>query len=166
VDLSKLTTSDKVILGSAIAYLIFMFFPWYGFDAGGASANNSGWDYFLGGILPLFLGVAMALAVYLTRFQPTVDLPTPGPLSWGQTYLAAGVAAAVIVLLRVLIVSDVETFGVSIDLERKFGLYLAFLAALGLAAGGFLKFQEEKKGAAPAGPGSDAGPGTTPPTPF
>src|SRR5262245_27296102 len=55
VDLSKLTTSDKMILGGALAYLIFMFFPWYGIEAFGVSYNNSGWDYFLGGILPLIL---------------------------------------------------------------------------------------------------------------
>jgi hypothetical protein len=72
----------------------------------------------------------------------------------------------VIVLLRVLIASDnVGSVDINVDLDRKFGLYLAFLAALGLAAGGFLKFQEEKKGGAVAGP-SDSGPGTTPPTPF
>jgi hypothetical protein len=163
VDLSKLTTSDKVILGSAIAFLIFMFLPWYG--KGGF--DNTGWDYFLGGILPLMLGIAMAVAVYLTRFQPNVNVPTPGPLSWGQTYLAAGVAAAVLVLLRVLIASDnIGGFSVNVNLDRKVGLFLAFLAALGLAAGGFLRFQEEKKGGTVAGPGADPGPGTTPPTPF
>ena len=30
----------------------------------------------------------------------------------------------------------------SIDLDRKYGIFLAFIAALGLAAGGFLKSKE------------------------
>ncbi len=44
-----------------------------------------------------------------------------------------------------------------------FGIFLAPLAAIGLAVGGFLKWQEEK---ATGGAGSVEGPGTAPPTPF
>lgn len=134
MDLDKLTTADKLVVGGGLAYLIFMFLPWYGL--GGASYN--GWDYFLGGFLPLLLIIAMAAQVVLTRFSPETTLPDP-PLPWGQLHLIAGVAAAIIVLLRLLIGSSVE----EVELDREYGLFLAFLAALAVAAGGWLKFQDE-----------------------
>ena len=41
MDLNKLTTSDKMILGGGIAYLIFMFFPWFGSTSASASAATA-----------------------------------------------------------------------------------------------------------------------------
>lgn len=146
MDLSKLTTADRVILGAAIAYLIFMFLPWYGVDipgiSGGGSYSNSGWDYFLGGILPMILALVMAVHVAITRFAPDTKLPDL-PVPWSQVHMFAGIAIAVIVALRLLIGSD-EIAGIDtgFDLDRKFGLFLAVLAAIGLAVGGFLKSQE------------------------
>ena len=158
--MDKLTTSDKVILGGAVAYLIFMFMPWYGIDIPfGGSVDNNGWEYFLGGILPLILIVVMAAQVLLTAFSPYTKLPDP-PVPWAQVHLFAGVAAAVIVLLRTLIGSDdVGGVDVGVDLDRKIGLWLALLAAIVVAVGGYLKSQE-----APAGPAADpgAGPGAAP----
>jgi hypothetical protein len=139
VDLSKLTTSDKLILGGGIAYLIFMFLPWYGVD--GFDANNSGWDYFLGGVLPLLLIVVMCVHVLITRFSPDTNLPDL-PVPWSQVHLIAGAVAAALVLLRTIIGSDVETFGEDFDLDRKFGLFLALIAAIVVAAGGYLKSKE------------------------
>jgi hypothetical protein len=150
----KLSTGDKVILGGGIAYLIFMFLPWYGFDYdtgfGDVSYSNSGWDYFLGGILPLLLILVMEVHVLVSAFSPDTKLPDL-PLPWGQVHLIAGGAVAVIVLLRLLIGSD-EIAGIDTgaDLDRQIGLFLALLAAIAVAAGGFLK-SKEPEGAAPAG---------------
>jgi hypothetical protein len=140
VDLKKLTQSEKVIAGSAIAFLIFSFFPWYGVDVSIAgfsrSYNRNGWDYFLFGIIPLLLAVAMVAVIALSRFTDT-KLPDP-PLPWGQIHLIAGCIAGALVLLKLLIGDDVSGF----DLDRKFGIFLALIAALGLAAGGFMKSRE------------------------
>ncbi len=142
MDLSKLTTSDKLILGGGIAYLIFMFLPWYGYDYGVGSYNASGWDYFLGGVLPLILIVIMALHVAITRFSADTKLPDL-PLPWSQVHLIAGAAAAGIVLLRLIIGSDnVGSVDTGVDLDRKFGLFLALIAAIAVAAGGFLKSKD------------------------
>jgi hypothetical protein len=140
VDLSKLTTSDKLILGGGIAYLIFMFLPWYGIE-GFDDAANSGWDYFLGGILPLLLILVMALQVAISRFSPDTTLPDP-PVPWGQVHLIAGAVAAALVLLRTVIGSDVELIGEDFSLDRKYGLFLALIAAIVVAVGGYLKSQE------------------------
>ncbi|MFL6205033.1 MAG: hypothetical protein ACJ739_06750 [Acidimicrobiales bacterium] len=154
--MDKLTTSEKVILGGAIAYLIFMFFPWYGIEDV-SDAGNTGWDYFLGGIIPLILILVMAVQIIITRFSPDTKLPDP-PVPWGQVHLFAGAAAAVIVLLRTIIGSDVEVpFVGDFDLDRKVGLFLALIAAIVVAVGGYLKSQEGD-----VGPVVDGDTGTAP----
>ena len=137
MDLSKLTTADKLIVGGGIAYLIFMFLPWYGLEGG----SNNGWDYFLGGVIPLILILVMVAQVCITRFSPETRLPDP-PVPWGQVHLIAGAAAAVIVVLRLLITSSVDTAFGDFDLDRKIGLILAVVAAIVVAFGGFQKSQE------------------------
>lgn len=153
MDLSKLTTADKVVVGSGIAYLIFMFFPWYGID--NIDGGESGWDYFLTGILPLILAIVMVGQIAISRFSPSTKLPDL-PLPWAQVHLFAGAVAAVLLVLRTIFVADVDFLGEEFELDRKVGLFLALLAAIGLAVGGFLKSQE-------SGATSTS---SAPPTPF
>ena len=140
MDLNKLTQGEKVIGGSAIALLIFSFLPWYGIDFNivgvRGSYSRSGWDYFLFGIIPVLLAIAMVVVIALSRFTET-KLPDP-PLPWGQIHLIAGCVAGAHVLLKLLIGDDVSGF----DLDRKYGMFLALIAGIGLAAGGFLKSKE------------------------
>ena len=155
MDLSKLSTADKVVAGATLAFLISMFLPWYGvedFD----QATLSGFDYQLTGWIPMLLAIVMCVQIYVSRFSPDTKLPDL-PLPWPKVHLAAGAAAAVLVVLRLVIKSDVGAGGFEFDLERKFGLIVAVIAALALGAGGFLKSQEDEA----AGSASSA-----PPTPF
>jgi hypothetical protein len=141
VDLSKLTTADKMILGGARAYLVFMFFPWYGIDVFGVTYSSSGWDYFLGGILPLILIAVMCSHVLVSAFSDT-ELPEP-PVPWAQVHLGTGVVAAVLVVLRLIIPSDdYGSIDTGVNLDRKFGLLLAAIAAIVVAVGGVKKSQE------------------------
>jgi 4-amino-4-deoxy-L-arabinose transferase-like glycosyltransferase len=144
VDLNKLSTADKVIGASAILFLVALFMPWYGLDGG----SNNGWDYFLTGILPLLIAAAMVAVIAIQRFT-TTELPRP-PILWSQIHLIAGAGIVVLLLLRVLITSDVEVLGESFDLDRKYGLWIALIAAIGLGVGGYLKNQESED--AVAGP--------------
>lgn len=146
MDLNKLTLSDKVIAGSAIALLIFSFLPWFTFDLGpfGGNVSVNGWDVgFLWGVFPVILGIIMLVQVALTAFSPETKLPDL-PVTWGQVHLGAGGLAALLVVLKLLIGQD--------GFSRGFGLFLAAVAAIGLAAGGFLKFQAEKSGTSAAPP--------------
>ena len=68
------------------------------------------------------------------------------PVGWGQAYLIVGAVAAAIVVLRLLLGYEACAFDICLDLDRKFGLILATLAAVGLAFGGFQAFNEEKSG--------------------
>ena len=138
MDLNKLSTADKVIGASAILFLVALFMPWYGLGGG---ANN-GWDYFLTGILPLLIAAAMVAVIAIQRFT-TTELPNP-PIPWSQVHLIAGTVILVLLLLRVLITSDVEVLGESFDLDRKYGLWIALIAAIGLGVGGYLKNQESE----------------------
>jgi len=159
MDLSKLSTSDKVIGGSGIALLIFSFFPWFKVEAFGASASQSGWDYFFTGIVPVLLGLVMVAWVIATKLAD-MDLPEL-PVPEGLLLLGIGGAAALLIILRLLLgFGEDDPFGV---VDRAFGLYLSVLAAIGLAAGGFLKFQEgggELPGKSPGGSTGEGGSAT------
>jgi hypothetical protein len=148
VDLNKLTQSEKIIAGSAIAFIVFSFLPWYG----KGSYNRSGWSYFLFGIIPFLLAVVMVAQIAISRFTDT-KLPDP-PLPWGQIHLILGGLTALLVFLKLIIgdkyhVGITGLGGLSVDLDRKFGLFLAFLASLGLVAGGYLKSREPAESTPP-----------------
>lgn len=156
MDLSKLTLSDKVILGSGLALLIFSFLPWFG----KAGYSRNGWSYFLFGVIPVLLMLAIVALVALTRFGTNTKLPDL-PIPWGLALLIAAGLAALLILLKLLFGDDVSGFGGSIDLDRQYGLYISLLAALGLVAGCFLRFQEEGGTTTTSRGGTSGGP-TTP----
>lgn len=136
MDLSKLTTSDKIIAGSGILLFIAYFLPWFKVDGFGDSVSWSGGDVgFLWSTLPMLIGLVMAGLVIASKMFD-VKLPDP-PVPWGQAYLGLGALAALLVLIKLLIGEEVLGF----DLDRGFGLFVAAIAAIGLAVGGFLKFQ-------------------------
>jgi hypothetical protein len=166
MDLSKLKTSDWVIGVSAIVLLISSFLDWFTADIGGGDAFISGsvsangwdldaWPLWVG--LPVLIGLAMLAIVAVRAFSPQTELPQL-PIGWGQALFFAGVLSAVLVLLKFLIGEDAGSYpGVDIDVSRSLGIFLALLATIGLAAGGFLQWQDEKSGTSA---------GTAPPTPF
>jgi hypothetical protein len=155
VDLSKLTTSDKVVAGSGLLLFIASFLPWFGID--GFDGSGNGWDVgFLWGGIPALLGLAAAGVVLASKLGD-VKLPDL-PITWGQAILGAGALSALLVLLKLLLGEEACAFGTCIDFDRKWGLFVAAIAAIGLAAGGFLKFQE--------GDDAPAAGGTTGTAPF
>ena len=167
MDISRLKTSDWVIAASGLVLLIASFLDWFTVEIagneffGGVSAGGNGWDvgFFWAGI-PVLIGLAMIAIVAIRAFSPDTKLPDL-PIGWGQTLFIAGAVAAVIVLLKLLIGEDVDgAEALGIEVNRAFGLFVATLAAIGLAVGGFLKWQEEK---AEAGVGAAGG--AVPPPP-
>ena len=146
MDLSKLNTSDKIIAGSGIVLFIASFLTWFkvtvDIGVAKASASGNGWDvgFFWGGI-PALLGLLSAGIVLGTKLG-TLKMPEL-PVSTGQSMLIAGGVAAVIVVLKLLIGVDDHGIG---DVTRGIGIYLATLASLGLAYGGFMAYKEEQGG--------------------
>jgi hypothetical protein len=141
VDLSKLSLSDKILTGGGLVLFFASFFPWFSVSVSGfGSATASGWRVgFWWGGLPALLGLAAAGAVLASKLG-TTTLPTL-PVSWGQVFLGAGTLSAGIVILK-LLVGESSVPGVNVN--RSWGLFLATVAAIAFAYGGFLKFNEEK----------------------
>jgi hypothetical protein len=133
VDLSKLTLSDKIIAGSGILLFIAYFLPWFKVDGFGDSVSWSGGDVgFLWSTFPMLIGLVMAGVVIASKM---FDVKLPDlPIPWGQALLGAGALAALLVVLKLLIGEDY--------VDRAYGLFIAAIAAIGLAVGGYLKFQE------------------------
>ncbi|MGH8985071.1 MAG: hypothetical protein ACRDY6_14505 [Acidimicrobiia bacterium] len=158
MDLNKLTLGDRVVVVSGVLLLIFAFFPWFdydirGFEELGSVGSQSGFDFFLFGIIPVILGLAMIAQIAVSRFS-TTEMPKVGSLRWGQIHVILGAIAAALVVLLVLLGDEESGFGITVDGDRQVGLFLAALAALGLLGGGLLKMRDP----------ADAGtPGTPPP---
>jgi len=156
MDLTKLTMSDKVIAISGILLFIpISFLDWFAASAkgipGAGSSGGNAWDFTLTW-LAVLIGIAMVVVVALKLFD--VKLPSIGNVSWGTCLLVAGSVAFAFVLIKTIAgVSVPDGAEDIIDISRKIGLFLGLVASAGLAAGGYLRLQEEK-----------AGGGATPPT--
>lgn len=152
MDFSKLSTGDKVIGGSGIALFLFSWLPWFKLDLGpfGGTYTQSGWHFFVTGIIPVLLGLVMVAWIVTTKLAD-VDLPEL-PVPQALLLLAMGGLAAVLVILRLLVGGDDNGSDV---LNRTFWLFLAVLSAIGLAAGAFLNFQAD--GGQLPGSGSSSG---------
>lgn len=141
MDLSRLKPGDWLIGGGTLVFLVAMFLPWYGIDVAIFTYDNSGWDYFLGGIVPLLLLLAAFVVAVLPKLVESVKIPERiGPWTRARAALVAAGAALAIVLLRLIIPSDdVGRFDIDTNLDRRYGLFLALLAALAATAGAAIK---------------------------
>jgi hypothetical protein len=136
VDVSELKPGDYVIGGGALVFLISMFLPWFGLG----DYTENGLDFFVTGFLPLLLIVAV---VVLVAVQALTDADVPQlPIPWSLVYLIAAGIAALLVLLRIMVGAD-DPFGFGGSLDRKFGIFITFLAAGAVAAGAVIKLITE-----------------------
>jgi hypothetical protein len=143
VDLNKLTRTEQIISASAIVLFIASFLPWFKLSFLGQSASGNGWDvgFFWAGI-PTLIGLAMLAHILVTKFGNDVKLPE---LPWPMVHMVGGIVAAVIVILKLLI--GHEELGV--DFDRAYGLFIAAIATLGLAYGGFMYKREADSAVGP-----------------
>ena len=140
--INQLSMGQKLIAVGGIALLIFSFLPWHHYNIGfsipgvSASLNRSAWQSpdAIWSILAVLIGLLMALVV-LSRLA-NVNLPDLGSVTWGQLMLGAGFAVLILVIIKFL--AHTGSLG--------FGFYLGFLAAVALAAGGYLMYTEERGG--------------------
>lgn len=173
VDTSRLRFGDLIAGGSALLLLIFMFFKWYGLEEDGEDvpeafedlASFSAWESFAFIDILLFLIIAAVIAIVVIRLAGVQMPQLPAPL--GVIILGLGALAVLLILFRLIVVPnpEIEILGQTVNAEdgdgevgRSFGVFLGLLAAIGIAAGGFLSAQERGE-AIPGvgGPGAGAG---------
>jgi hypothetical protein len=154
VDLNKLTLADRIILGSGIVLFIAYFLTWFTveFDGDfgfGGSADAKGSDVdFIWSTFPMLIGLLLAGLVVASKLFD-VKLPEL-PVAWGHVFVGLGGLAALLVVLK-LIIGESDEGIPGVEVNRGIGLFLAALAAIGLAAGGFLKMQAGEEDAPTVG---------------
>lgn len=164
------TNGDAAIGGGLIVALIAVFLPWYRASADSGpngynfSVSINGLSHWTGVLFFLALLVGIALFV-IRNFVPTVKVPTL-PQPDAMLYLGIGAFMAVMAILFLVLGSGATISGPGYSAGPSFGLFLALLAAIAVAAGGFLKRSDPQPAGQPfnaPGSGSTYG-GGTPPT--
>jgi hypothetical protein len=155
--LRKLNTADRVIVASTIVLIVSPWLDWFkGTYPGGlvsGSQTINGWDvsdreFWV--IIPFLLALLSLAVVLIRAFSRRIELP-PLPIGYGQAVFFAGVASAGLVFMKVLIGEEVRAFVIAntvieVDVTRSYGIFVALLAAIGFAAGGYMKWKDERSG--------------------
>lgn len=163
MDINKLSRGEQIIGIAAIVFIISTFLPWFtaSFEAFGVSESSSanGWDVgFLWGRFPALIALVMLVWIVLDKLTD-VTLPDL-PIARGQLLLGLGALAALLVVLKLLIGEDGGVSGaeaafleeLGVEISRAWGLFVAVLAAIALAVGGFFAMQADGAGASSAPP--------------
>jgi hypothetical protein len=141
--INTLSNGEKLVLGGGVLMLIASILPWYKIDFGldgivDASFSRNGWQEPATpwSLLAILIAIALAASIAAVRFG-NVQLPAmSGGMSWGMIYLGGG---GLVALLTLLVLISESSY-------LSYGFYLAIIAAIAIAAGGYLLYSEEKKG--------------------
>lgn len=141
--LSALDLEERILNGSTLASLVFLFFPWLSGElAGREPVSYSGLEShvsYIGGAI-LILHVAILLITIL----PVIGAPVMIKRAWRATMrLWFAIQAAVLILAALSVLTRVtyEFRG----LEIRYGVYFALVCALISALYAFLQWQEERR---------------------
>jgi hypothetical protein len=147
-DTTRVRFGDMVAAVSGLVLFLSLFLNWYNVSVkaalGSASASVSGWEALSFIDILLFIIAVIAIAVAVARMANAFPRMAISP---GLLVLAVGVLAVLLVLFRIIDIpgsGDVADVP-GVDLGRSFGIFIALLAAIGVAAGGWLTWNEEGK---------------------
>jgi hypothetical protein len=127
-----------------VVLLISVFFSWYTASVGPFSVSGSGWDTTDVAKLVFLLALVAGAAWVLDLAVPGVDLPFPA----ATVALVAGVAAAVLVLYRIISkphageLNSAAAKAAGISYGTAWGIWVALLAAIAVAVGAYLYMNE------------------------
>jgi hypothetical protein len=132
-------------------------------------ASFNAWESFGFIDILLFLCCAGVIAIVVIRLLGVQLPPLPVPL--GTILLGLGALAAILILFRLVITPNpaIEFLGQKVhaedgdgEVKRSIGVFLGFLASLGMVAGGFLSARERGEAIpgvdGPLGAGAGGGP--------
>ena len=139
MDLSRLSQGERIVLAAGVLLIIdLLFLPWHSIDLGGLG-DGLGIDTTRSGvqspnafygIVALILALVMVIQIVVDKLTSAV-LPNP-PVPWGQVHLIAGIAVAVLLVIK--LIAETDFLG--------FGAYLGVLLGLTVAFGGYSISQE------------------------
>jgi hypothetical protein len=131
-DPASVPRSVWISAGGAAVLLFSVFFTWYSLDTPIGSFGGSGWDAVDAAKLVFLIALVVLAAWVIEYFVPTVALPVPASM----VALVGGGIAALLVLLKMV---DKPVDGLSLS----WGIFLALLAAIATAVGGYLRMNEK-----------------------
>jgi zinc-ribbon domain len=129
--LDRLNSGEQVAGGSALALLACMFFGWFNF---GFETLNA-WESldFISPFLSVTIAATLGIAAMRAADKSLGDIPT------GSTIFVIGCLACLLILFRLIDpVSHQGAEGFESNGSVEAGIFLALLAAGGIAAGGYL----------------------------
>jgi hypothetical protein len=166
--LGKMTNGEKAILGGSLLVLIFLFFPWYGWDVvsiGFFAGQSASFNGFYGWGWLTFLALLAVVGFWVVRTFLADDVKLPDlPVSDPAVYMILG---AVEVLGTVLYWAGT---GPSVNIGFtsqgvRYGLFLTLIGGVVTIIGGYLK-QSEPQAAVTSAGGGGGGSVSGPPQSF
>lgn len=130
MDLSKLSTGQRIALGGGAVLIIGLFVPWYGVSMLGISATANAFDAGFLAWFGAFLGIAAAVLIGLKALQSRSV--SAGGLQTEQIALVLGALGTVLMVLKLLVDNDFT----------RFGIYLSILAGAAVTYGAFQSMRE------------------------
>jgi hypothetical protein len=156
-DTTRIRFGEMIAAGSGLVLFLSLFLEWYSVDIrgfGGDLPTVTGWRAL--GFIDILLFLVAAIAVAVAIAKALNVMPRNLPISPGLLVLIAGGIAVLLVLFRIISIPDEGAGDIpGVDVGRSFGVFLALLAAAGVALGGWLSWNEEGK-PSPGGAGAGA----------
>lgn len=150
MNFSELTLGEKIVGGGAIALLISVFLPWYGYSSstmGGSFSASVSLMSGSGGVAFLVLAACVvAVGAIILRMLNIFDISDQGVPEATVVLAAAGIGALLVIWKFLSMPSGGGSFGEfgSAGYGRSYGAYIGIVAAVVLIAGAVMKFQQER----------------------
>jgi hypothetical protein len=136
METGRLSQGQMIAGISGVVLFISLFFKWIGVEVAGiAGGSQNGWESQSSLDIYLFIVALIAIAPAILSMTGGGDFP----LATAYNALLLGAIAVILMFFTMFI-------GFPDGLSRKFGMWLALIASIGVAVGGYLAAQEEAMG--------------------
>lgn len=129
MDLRRLRVGEWIVGACGLLLLIALFLPWYG------DPSSTAWEAFT--ILDVILALLALAAISVPIVTATHRVPAL-PLALESLIALFGVLGVILVLIRVLNLPGEAD-------SRDIGLWLGFLATIGITAGALVGMRDERR---------------------
>jgi UDP-N-acetylmuramyl pentapeptide phosphotransferase/UDP-N-acetylglucosamine-1-phosphate transferase len=132
MDTSRLSQGQMIAAASGVVLIISLFLKW----AGGDVASASGWK--TQNTLDIYLFLLALIAIVPVAMGGEDDLPY---LTTESKVLTSVIG--LILMVFVVISGPISTLGADVNIDKGIGVWLAFLATIGIVIGQFQAMNQE-----------------------